>query len=135
MGRGLKDPDLLNRIAKECPDAVLVTTDDHLPDEHAELVAKLRVTLAIVDAVAASGYSEEEWKHEVVHRWAHRMVDQPSGTIRRYGLRGSTPWRPRRRPRLRRLVRGRPTSAGVRTGGSKGMASLPGANQQDLPLT
>ncbi len=40
---------------------------------------------------------QEQYKHEVVHRWVHKMQDQKGHTLRRYGLAHNAIWTPRRR--------------------------------------
>src|SRR6266511_1228980 len=84
-----KDPDLLAIIAKEHPDAVLVTTDDDMPNEHGDLLRIYEITLAVVDGRRPYEYldDQEAWEWDIVHRWAHKMADQERGTWRRYGIR------------------------------------------------
>jgi hypothetical protein len=95
---GAGDADLLRAIADRAPGAVLVTTDEHLPGEQAELLRSLGVTVAVVSGRRPEDYDVEAWKREVVHRHAHAMERQAAGTVRSYGLAGSRPWIERRRP-------------------------------------
>jgi len=95
--KGSNDPDLLRAIAREYKGAVLVTADDNMPATHADVLAETAVTLAIVAALPNAGYSHEEWEREIVHRWAHKMEEQPPGSVRRYFLAGGREWHSRRR--------------------------------------
>lgn len=99
-----KDPRVLKKLHEEHPDCVLVTTDDHMPEDHANLVAKYKLTLAIVDPVVGKAYDqrtqEEAWKWEVCMRWAHRMQDQEPGTVKRYNDQGGRTWNRPRTPKI-----------------------------------
>jgi hypothetical protein len=94
---GMKDEVLLRALAK-LPEVepVLVTGDDDMPGEHRDIVAQLKVTIATVDGRPGPGWGREEWKKEIVHRWAHSMQLQTAGTIRRYSVAQHHPWRRRR---------------------------------------
>lgn len=95
---GLKDEPLLQSIASSHdPDPVLVTTDDDMPLEHGKLIAKLGLTIATIDGRRKPGWPSEVWKKETVHRWAHAMQEQQSGTCRRYSPSGHATWTERRR--------------------------------------
>jgi hypothetical protein len=95
---GLKDEPLLSAIAGLAEDnPVLITGDDDMPGEHGKLVAKLRLTIATIDGRRKPGWPAEPWKKETVHRWAHVMQSQASGTQRRYSVSGHVPWTSRRR--------------------------------------
>ncbi|HZD69504.1 MAG TPA: hypothetical protein VFA45_11505 [Actinomycetes bacterium] len=96
--KGLEDPKLLRAIARDHPGAVLVTSDDHMPDEHGEILLELGITLATIDGRRPAEYEhrQEEWEWEIVHRWAHKMAEQEPGTWRRYGNR-VTQWKARKR--------------------------------------
>ena len=74
---------------------VLVTIDDALPAEQAELIGHTRATIATILPSWPAGMSEFGWYADVVHRQAHRMQQQTPHTVRRYGLAHSQPWRPR----------------------------------------
>ncbi|HEX5267828.1 MAG TPA: hypothetical protein VFW24_13755 [Acidimicrobiales bacterium] len=77
---------------------VLVTADDFLPAEHAELVADLGVTVATVQAQGRGrGVDEERFARETCHRWAHSMAHQAAGVVRRYSPAASRPWTARLR--------------------------------------
>ncbi len=97
--RGLTDPELLHEIAKDHPGAVLVTSDDHMPDEHGEILLEIGITLATIDGRRPAEYEhhQEKWEWEIVQRWAHKMAEQELGTWRRYGSR-VTQWKARKRP-------------------------------------
>jgi hypothetical protein len=95
----MKDPELLERLAAKAPDCVLITGDDAMPLDHPDSVAKSSISLAIVHPEPETGYTPDEWDAEIVHRWAHRMEGQAPGSVRRYTLLGSSPWRERKRPR------------------------------------
>jgi hypothetical protein len=96
----LEDPPMLEALAERYGDEpfVLVTGDDDMPAEHAALIARLALTIATVDPRWPSDPPEaqEDWKRETVHRWAHAMARQASGSIERYSPAGHRTWRPRR---------------------------------------
>lgn len=97
----MEDPELLEKLATMLDSAgpwVLVTDDDHMPDEHAEVVAKFGTTIATVDGRnRPQGPEEEEWKWETVQRWAHVMALQPPCSVHRYGRNSHRIWTPRSR--------------------------------------
>lgn len=93
------DPDVLRAVHALDDDCVLVTGDDGMPGEHADLIAKLGTTIATVDGRRYEGWGREQWKKEIVHRWAHTMQDQELGRVMRYGLKRPRVWTPRRGPR------------------------------------
>ncbi len=95
-----KDPVLLRFLHMNCGDNwVLITYDDHLPEEHASLVKRWSPTVAIIDPYMDEGYEDDQWQWDVMHRWAHKIEEQERGTIRRYSLRSHRPWKKPRRPR------------------------------------
>lgn len=99
-GKSLLDPDLLPFLADviDGDDWLLVTADDAMPSEHGEVILRLTVTIATLHpAWQDTGLEQEDYKREVVHRWAHRMVEQDRGEIRRYSPAAHRPWSPRRR--------------------------------------
>jgi len=97
--RGATDPELLRAIARQFLNVVLVTADENMPATHGDVLKETGVTLAIVSARPELGYSLEEWEREIVHRWAHKMEEQPPGSVRRYSLAGGREWHPRQRSR------------------------------------
>ena len=98
LGRRL-DPSLLTELAGIHADEpwVLVTGDDKMPDEHADLIAELSVTVATVDGALLGRDDSEQMKREVVQRWAHKMAEQDHGSVVRYGLSTGRRWVKRRR--------------------------------------
>jgi hypothetical protein len=95
--RGSADPQLLDKLDSQLDIWVLVTADDRLPDSHSEAVHRVGATVATINPEREAGWPLEEWRREIVHRWAHTMQDQAEGTLRRYTLRRHGVWRPRRR--------------------------------------
>jgi predicted nuclease of predicted toxin-antitoxin system len=95
---GLKDEPLLRALAAlpEAADLILVTGDDDMPGEHGSLVKALRITVATIDGRRAVEWPREEWKKEIVHRWAHAMQLQRPATSERYSLTRHGRWTRRR---------------------------------------
>ena len=94
------DPELLRGLARRMGDQpwVLVTADDFLPAEHADLVAELGATIATVQARGRGrGVDEERFARETCHRWAHAMAGQAPGAVRRYSPEANRPWTARLR--------------------------------------
>jgi len=102
LGRAhLKDAELLERLAEIYrPEAwVLVTGDDRMPADHGDLIRRLGTTVATIDPTHDAEHTFDEWRRDVVHRWANSMQAQEQGTVRRYSLGWHRSWTPRRRPR------------------------------------
>ena len=94
------DPELLRGVTRRMGDQpwVLVTADDFLPAEQADLVAELNVTIATVQAQGRGrGVDEERFARETCHRWAHSMARQAAGAVRRYSPEANRPWTSRLR--------------------------------------
>lgn len=92
---GLKDeidPVVLRSVAKDYPGCVLVTGDDSMPGEHAEMIERLCLTIATVDGQLDPGWTQSNWKNETVHRWVHAMSNQKDATRRRYSPHRHGPW-------------------------------------------
>lgn len=98
----LLDPDLIPRLADRLADVewLLLTGDDRMPLEHGEIIEACGATVATVHPWAdyrGRGFpSQEAYKHEVVHRWAHKLVEQKPRTVRRYTPFRHGVWTPRR---------------------------------------
>lgn len=101
---GMKDEPLLQELVSRFGASsawVLVTGDDAMPDDHGDVLTELRVTLATIDLRRPAATKELEWRKDVIHRWAHAMVAQEPGSIRRYSVHRHGLWRPRRSGRRR----------------------------------
>jgi hypothetical protein len=96
--KGADDVPLLRALARDYPDGVLVTGDDDMPADHRDTLLRTHYTFAVVAPTKGTGYEKDQWERDVIHKWAHKMELQASGTIRRYSPNGSREWRPRRRP-------------------------------------
>ena len=57
-----------------------------MPGEHRATIAALSCTIATIDGRRYAEWGREQWKKEIVHRWAHTIQAQTEGTIVRYGL-------------------------------------------------
>lgn len=84
-------------IAAITEEWVLITADDRLPRDHGALAASLKVTVATVDPRRGPGFGIDEWRREVVHRWAHAIAGQAPSSIRRYSATANRAWTMRRR--------------------------------------
>jgi hypothetical protein len=81
----IKDPPLLKLIHDQLEPAVLVTFDNKMPTEHAALIAQYQTTLAVVDKDAAPpDLTLYEYWREVIHRHAHKCVNQAAGAGWKY---------------------------------------------------
>lgn len=94
---GSDDDVVLAFVAERFTDAVLVTGDNDMPWEHAGAIEETNATVAIVAPCAPQDPNEDAYEREIVHRWAHRMHEQETGTILRYHLSGPVPWTPKKR--------------------------------------
>lgn len=100
LSKDVKDPELLRGLAALYDgerEWTLVTGDDAMPAEHGPVIIETHATVATIFPEYPEDVTEHAWNVDVVHRWAHAMQEQNTGTVRRYNLAASVPWRPRRR--------------------------------------
>jgi hypothetical protein len=113
--KGSLDPVVIQKVFVLYDDPVLVTGDDDMPAEHATELASVSATVAVVhpwnEEKAHIGKwegqdhrREDEWEAEIVHRWAHVIQLQRTGTIRRYSVNSYGDWKPKRRSRRTRTT-------------------------------
>jgi predicted nuclease of predicted toxin-antitoxin system len=95
--RGKLDPFVLADIFSRFADPVLVTGDDHMPDDHAAVLQEWNATVATIQPCDAHDPREDAYEREIVHKWAHVIAEQQTGTIRRYHLSGPVTWTTRKR--------------------------------------
>jgi predicted nuclease of predicted toxin-antitoxin system len=105
--KGAKDSPLLDHLSR-LPEAwVLVTQDRTMPLQHADTIASLKPTIAVVVLTDDLVGAEVDWaSRDIVHRWAHAMQIQAAGSIRQYTAKRSARWRWRERPRKTRTAAG-----------------------------
>jgi len=99
LGRST-DAELLRGLARRLAEDewVLVTADDALPEEQADLLESLEVTVATVEwRSRAPRGGREQAARDTCHRWAHAMATQPAGSCRRYSPERNRRWTRRRR--------------------------------------
>jgi hypothetical protein len=97
--KGTKDPKLLEKLHDLDPDCVLITGDNDMPASHGEDLKRFGTTVAVVHPWDRDQpLSEPEWEHEIVEKWAHKIEEQPSGSIIRYTPKGGRRWTVRKRP-------------------------------------
>lgn len=94
--RSALDPELIRELVRRLADPVLVTADDHMPADHADVIAQSGLTIATIEPLPGDRV-DDSYEREVVHRYAHRMHEQESGTVMRYRLARPLRWRERRR--------------------------------------
>lgn len=97
---GLKDGQVIKRLATDYEPCVLVAWDNKLPESHGQTLRHFGLTVAVIDKregrdgltpAQRLGLTEEEYYRTVVHRQAHRMAKQEQGTI--YAYRPGERWR------------------------------------------
>ena len=81
---GQKDPDVLASLAAMEYPSVLVTFDNKLPFEQAELIRSGPIAVAVIESSAPRDVGFDAYLRDMVHRHAHRFADQPPGTAYRY---------------------------------------------------
>ena len=93
-----KDEPMLRALVDRVSEPyVLVTADDSMPATHRPVIDETATTIATLDSRWwRSGLAQEQYKCEVVHRWAHLMARQRPGTITRYAINSHRPWSPLR---------------------------------------
>jgi hypothetical protein len=85
----LKDPEWFEVLAALPEDVVLVTYDNNMPVEHGRELSRSGIALAVIDTRGRPDeMSEEEYWREIIHRHAHRFVNQERGSIWKYRRRG-----------------------------------------------
>jgi hypothetical protein len=75
----------------------LVTGDDTMPAEHGPVLIEMRATVATIHPEQPTHLTQDAWRRDVVHRWAHAFQTQTEANIRRYSGSSSQLWKPRRR--------------------------------------
>jgi hypothetical protein len=80
-----------------------VTGDDFMPWEHRDLIARLHPTIATIDGeweYLSQNHgvenTQEGFRRETVHRWAHMMIQQTAGTVIRYSPWNKGTWKVRK---------------------------------------
>jgi hypothetical protein len=103
-----KDPDLLRDLADRYRTRpwILVTGDDAMPAEHGAILIETLATIATIHPEHPMGFTQDAWRRDVVHRWAHAFQTQTEANVRRYKSAGSQLWTPRRRHLRAAVVRG-----------------------------
>ena len=103
LGRLLDDA-LLRALAERDDEWVLVAADDKMPFEHPETVKEAGATIATVDGAwkafcqrHALSLTQEQFKRDSVHRWAHVIAEQDAQEVRRYTPMNHALWRPKKR--------------------------------------
>jgi hypothetical protein len=84
----MKDPIWLYLLSRE-EASTLVTYDNKMAVVHRDSILKRGSTLAVIDSKGnRGGRRVEEYKREVIHRWAHRMASQKAGSRFKYNRQG-----------------------------------------------
>jgi hypothetical protein len=93
------DPQLLQELAVrfESRPWILITGDDAMPAEHGKTIVNTRATIATIHPERPVGITQDAWRRDIVHRWAHVFQTQADGDVRRYTNSGSRAWTARRR--------------------------------------
>jgi hypothetical protein len=73
----------LTRLAGEHEDWILVTADDRMPLDHADTIEAIAATIATIDPRRRDDYNVDQWRREIVHRWAHAIHEQDAGSVLR----------------------------------------------------
>jgi hypothetical protein len=94
------DDEMLHAVAERYTDAVIVTSDDHMPEEWAPVLTKLGSTVATIDSYERHPLShlyedEDAWEFDTVQRWCHVMQAQRRTTWHRYSPFAHRLWTPR----------------------------------------
>jgi hypothetical protein len=67
-----------------------------MPLDHGGTIEALAATIATVNPRRRGGYNVDQWRREIVHRWAHAIHEQDAASVVRYSLSSKRVWRPRR---------------------------------------
>lgn len=94
--RGSLDSDLIPELIRRFGDPVLITADDHMPGDHADVIAAHSPTIATIEPQREDA-ADDSYEREIVHRWVHVMHEQTQGSVMRYRLARPLRWRQRRR--------------------------------------
>lgn len=86
---GLKDPEWFQLLAALSEEVVLVTYDNNMATEHGAALSQSGIALAVIDKEGRpEDMTEEQYWREIIHRHAHRFVNQEPGSLWRYRRRG-----------------------------------------------
>lgn len=77
-----------------------------MPAEHGEILIETRATVATIHPEYPPGLTQDAWRRDVVHRWAHAFQTQTEANVRRYKSASSQLWTPRRRHLRVAVVKG-----------------------------
>jgi hypothetical protein len=76
---------IIKTLAESHEPCVLVAWDNKLHLNHAAALLHFGLTLAVIDKYADRGdLTEEQYRREVIHRFAHRMAAQEQGDAFKY---------------------------------------------------
>ena len=100
---GLEDEPMLRKLHADVTEPwVLITSDDVMPAEHADVIDEIGATIATIDGewdrickAHDLVLNQDEFGKEAIHRWAHVIAEQEAGQIHRYTPVSHTPWRAR----------------------------------------
>lgn len=90
---GLKDGQVIKRLAAEFEPCAFVVWDNKLYESHRQELEHFNLTVAVIDkrkgrdgltTYERLGLTEEEYYRAVIHRHAHQMATQPAGSVYRY---------------------------------------------------
>lgn len=88
-GRRVKDPVWLYILSRQPEPCILISFDNKMPTRHRDDLKRRKSTVAYIDSKAPrGGLSREQYTREAIHRWAHRIAQQPAGTLYKYRLNG-----------------------------------------------
>lgn len=80
--QGASDNELVTALdSRYGQGVVLITGNDNMPIENGESFKVGRVALATIDTEYPDGYHLEEWRREIIHRWAARGVSNSRCTV------------------------------------------------------
>lgn len=89
---GKLDPEVFEALAAMDEEVILVTFDNAMPQRHGPELVGSGIALAVVDSKnQPPDLKPEEYWREVIHRHAHRFVNQAPGAFWKYRRGGRNP--------------------------------------------
>lgn len=102
-----------------------------MPAEHGEILIETRATIATIHPEHPRGLTQDAWRRDVVHRWAHAFQTQTGANVRRYKSAGSQLWAPRRRHLRAAVTEGWKPWGRDDIAADAGVASEPDSGRED----
>jgi len=90
--RGQSDKRVLEALVAKYSNFILVTANRDMPREWPDEMKRLKPTIAVITSGQEQGMRQQQFRCDLIHRWAHSFKAQTAGSLRVYNARGGAPW-------------------------------------------